>query len=489
MAARVLAGACLLTLWCAAPGLADTTIGQTGGSVACTGGFVAFDTGYVVPAGGGVITSFSYADDAGNPGAQLDFEVLRPNPDGTYTIVGDTGLDTLTGAVGVETFPADIPAASGDVIGYYESGTDNCLTVGTLDDVGAIPVGSDPVVGETLLGPSFKLANFSLNESATVSTTAPELSVTGGSVSGTEGAQLSGSVATFSDSDNQAAGDYSATIGWGDGSSTAGIVSETSPGQYAVSGSHTYAEYGSYVVAVQVSDNDGATGQAQGAATVADAPISASGVGGPASPAGTQPSFSGQLATLTDQNPAGSSGDFTATIDWGDGTSSDGTVAGGNGSYTVSGSHPYAADGPYTVRVHVVDGGGSTADATAYLVVYENASQLGDGFLIGDLAPGPGVYFWGPRWAAENPMSGGSAPASFKGLADGSSPSCGQTFTATPGNSSMPPSDVPAYMAVGVTAGVTKSGAAISGDVVRVVVVKTDPAAPGAGQIVATLCG
>jgi hypothetical protein len=44
-------------------------------------------------------------------------------------------------------------------------------------------------------------------------------------------------------------------------------------------------------------------------------------------------------------------------------------------------------------------------------------------------------------------------------------------------------------MAVGVTAGVTKSGDAISGEVVRVVVVKTDPAAPGAGQIVATLCG
>ncbi len=88
---------------------------------------------------------------------------------------------------------------------------------------------------------------------------------------------------------------------------------------------------------------------------------------------------------MTDGDPAGVSGDFMATIDWGDGTSSNGTVSGSGGSYSVSGSHSYAADGPYTVRVHVADAGGSAADAMSYLVVYEAA----DGFLLGDGVTGP----------------------------------------------------------------------------------------------------
>ena len=489
MTARVLAGACLLALASASPALAATTIGQTGGNMPCVGGYVAFDTSYIVPAGGGTITSFSYGDDGHNAGAQLDFEVLRPNADGTYTIIGDTGLKTLTGAVGDETFPAHISAASGDLIGYYESGTDNCLTVGTLDNVGAIFVGSDPAAGETLDGSTAStLTNFSLNESATLGSASSTLTATGATVSGSEGAQLSGSLATFADADDQPVSDYSATIDWGDGSTSSGVVSQTGPGQYAISGSHTYIESGSYAVGVDISDQDGDGAQAQGAATIADATVTASGVGSAANPAATPANFSGPVVSLSDQNLSGSPGDFTATIDWGDGTSSHGSVAGSGGSYTVSGSHAYAADGPYTVRVHVTDDGGSTADAASYLVVYENASS-GGSFVIGDQAAGPEVYFSGPRWAAENPISGGSAPASFKGFANGSAQSCGHTFTATPGNSPAHPSRVPAYTAVAVTDGVTKSGAEISGDVVRVVVVRTNPAAPGMGQVVATICG
>jgi hypothetical protein len=75
--------------------------------------------------------------------------------------------------------------------------------------------------------------------------------------------------------------------------------------------------------------------------------------------------FSGKLATLTDANALGASTDFTATIDWGDGTpGSVGTVTGGGGAYSVDGSHRYATGGSYTITVHIVDDGGSTATAT-----------------------------------------------------------------------------------------------------------------------------
>jgi hypothetical protein len=68
----------LVALATAAPALADTTIGHTGGNVPCFGGWVAIHTNYVAAASG-TNTSFSYGD---NARAQLDFEALTPNGDG-----------------------------------------------------------------------------------------------------------------------------------------------------------------------------------------------------------------------------------------------------------------------------------------------------------------------------------------------------------------------------------------------------------------------
>ena len=52
--------------------------------------------------------------------------------------------------------------------------------------------------------------------------------------------------------------------------------------------------------------------------------------------------------------------DFTAIIDWGDGSpDSVGTIAGSGGSYTVDGTHNYAKPGTTTHTVIVTDVGGS----------------------------------------------------------------------------------------------------------------------------------
>ena len=46
-------------------------------------------------------------------------------------------------------------------------------------------------------------------------------------------------------------------------------------------------------------------------------------------------------ATFTDNNPGDVAGNFAAVINWGDGTTSTGTVTGGDGAFTVTGTHVY----------------------------------------------------------------------------------------------------------------------------------------------------
>ncbi len=71
---------------------------------------------------------------------------------------------------------------------------------------------------------------------------------TGVPVSATADAQFNGTVATFTEAvPDTVASDYTATIDWGDGTSTtAGTISAASGGGFAVSGSHTYASGGAY---------------------------------------------------------------------------------------------------------------------------------------------------------------------------------------------------------------------------------------------------
>jgi virginiamycin B lyase len=69
-----------------------------------------------------------------------------------------------------------------------------------------------------------------------------------------------------------------------------------------------------------------------------------------------QPAVSGAVATFYDGNPSGVAGDFTATIDWGDGATSAGSIsATGDGQFQVSGDHTYAALQLYTVAVTITD--------------------------------------------------------------------------------------------------------------------------------------
>ena len=121
-------------------------------------------------------------------------------------------------------------------------------------------------------------------------------------------------------------------------------------------------------------------------------------------------------------------------------------------------------------------------------------------FVIADTedAVGTNVTFWSAQWAKANVPSKGPAPSSFKGFANetsSSQPACGGSWTSDPGNSSgPPPGPLPQYLAVLVSSSVTKSGANISGNIVHIVVVKTnpgysnDPGHTGTGTVVSFIC-
>jgi hypothetical protein len=69
--------------------------------------------------------------------------------------------------------------------------------------------------------------------------------------------------------------------------------------------------------------------------------------------------FSGPVATFSDADPAANAKDFTATINWGDGHLTNGTItADGKGGFTVSGTNTFALAGLLPISVDVFDFGG-----------------------------------------------------------------------------------------------------------------------------------
>ena len=142
---------------------------------------------------------------------------------------------------------------------------------------------------------------------------------------------------------------------------------------FTVSAAHTYAEEGTYAYTVTVTDDGGSVTIFSGSAIIADAALS---------PSATQPAVNTTEASIFPvpvfappvfngpgrlvhrrQSRSSTIADFTATIDWGDGTPlTAGTVSqpGGVGTaFIVSGSHTYAdsgvngGTGTYPIQVFV----------------------------------------------------------------------------------------------------------------------------------------
>jgi hypothetical protein len=181
-----------------------------------------------------------------------------------------------------------------------------------------------------------------------------------------EGESFTGVVAHFSGVTFTPTG---ATITWGDGRSTGVRPVRTAPGEYDVGATHTYAEEGDYTAAVTLFYSGGGTAQVV-TAIVGDAALHGSGVSPNAIRAQPGEAFTGvQLASFTDDNPAAGVSDYSATIDWGDGTTSVGAiVSNGVGGWNVLGDHTYASECSCEIQVTGSDDGGATF--VAYIGAY-----------------------------------------------------------------------------------------------------------------------
>ena len=149
------------------------------------------------------------------------------------------------------------------------------------------------------------------------------------------------------------------SIAWGNGQSSPGQI-EGSGGAFAISSDYVYPQTGTYGVTVAIRE-DGQT-----VATVA-------------STASVGDIVEGQTATLAvisfnDSTPSPPSS-YTATIAWGDGTSSAGIVQGVQGQYMVQGNHAYASPGTYDLTI-TVSKGSTTLSGTGSVVVVDAPLSL-----------------------------------------------------------------------------------------------------------------
>jgi len=90
--------------------------------------------------------------------------------------------------------------------------------------------------------------------------------------------------------------------------------------------------------------------------------------------------FSGIAAVFTDANQLSAPGDFQAVIDWGDSTTSAGTVASGpNGAFIVTGTHTFGLTGSFPVLVQISSQEGAQAGAQSTAIVSLIAPQVAGG--------------------------------------------------------------------------------------------------------------
>ena len=220
-----------------------------------------------------------------------------------------------------------------------------------------------------------------------------------------------------------------ASLGWGDGGVTYGTLTSNGQGGYTISGTHTYAEETSSnnpeTLTVTVLDQTTGLVAARGTAsvTIADAALSATGQNVTAWIHQTTGSIA--VATFTDANTAAPVSDFTASVNWGDGSGSspatvEPTPGGAQGQFTVLAAHTYASTGNFTIQTSITDVGSSVANPTSTATVATPTT--------GSVAATAGSLFSGVVASFNaNPSYAQSATINW---GDGSNPSSG---TITPG--------------------------------------------------------
>jgi hypothetical protein len=196
---------------------------------------------------------------------------------------------------------------------------------------------------------------------------------------------------------------HTLVVNWGDGS--APQTFSFGAGALPFTLSHRYLDNpagqpsGSFAIAVQVTDSNGGQGSGTASVQVRNVAPTMGAITAPVAPVQVGTAISAS-ASFTDP---GILDTHTAVWNWGDSTTSAGTVTEASGSGSVTGSHGYTSDGVYTVTLTVTDKDGASGQSVFQYVVVYNPSA---GFVTG------GGWITSPAGAyAANPALTG--PANF----------------------------------------------------------------------------
>jgi len=197
--------------------------------------------------------------------------------------------------------------------------------------------------------------------SATVSITnvAPTIALSG-ATSVHEGSHHTLTLGVVTDPGDDTVTQY--IIHWGDG----GTDTYTSAGDVT----HTYADGdASQTITVDLVDKDGTHTEASSLSLTVNNVVPTVGeITAPLDPL----QVNTEIATSASFTDPGVLDTHTAVWDWGDGSTSPGTVSETDGSDSVTGSHIYATAGVYTVTLKVTDKDGSTGQSVfQFIVVYD----------------------------------------------------------------------------------------------------------------------
>jgi hypothetical protein len=180
-----------------------------------------------------------------------------------------------------------------------------------------------------------------------------------------EGTPKSINLGSFTDPDGSP---WTVKVDWGDSSTDSfSVASAGSLGSLT----HTYAEEGNYTPKVTVTDSTLLSGSATFNIAVSDPAVTPTGgflvTGVEGADAGSQ-----TVATFTDPGGAEVASDYSASINWGDGTPATiGTITGPGvgGVFTVTADHTYGEEGSFPISVTLSHETASTALASSTATV------------------------------------------------------------------------------------------------------------------------
>ncbi|MCX2982601.1 hypothetical protein EYC98_17195, partial [Halieaceae bacterium IMCC14734] len=159
---------------------------------------------------------------------------------------------------------------------------------------------------------------------------------------------------------------WTATVNYGDGT---GVQALTLNPDKTFALNHIYADNGSYVITVSVSDDEAVGGDT---ATVSVSNVAPAVDAGLAGSVGEGRTFIG-FGSFTDPG----ADNWTATVDYGDGSASQQLILTQNKTFALA--HKYAEDGIYTVTVTALDGDGGAATDTAVVTVNNMVPEVNAG--------------------------------------------------------------------------------------------------------------